>query len=79
MTIALQPLYSLLRRLTGNAADARNARLARARFAGAVSELSVWSDRELADIGLNRAQIQHAVYHGRERSERDRCVESSRA
>lgn len=74
MTITLQPLYSFFRRLAGGTDEAREARLAQARHARAVAELSGWSDRELADIGLNRAQIQHAVCHGREGGDHGRGV-----
>jgi len=34
-------------------------------YEDAIAELSAYSDRELADLGITRGQIRDAVYHGR--------------
>lgn len=42
--------------------------------ARAISELEAYSDRELADIGVTRSGIRHAVLYGRENVAADRAV-----
>jgi uncharacterized protein YjiS (DUF1127 family) len=55
--------HELLRRWTGHD-DARGQTHAH-RYAEAEAELQALSERELADLGIARGEIAHAVRHGR--------------
>jgi uncharacterized protein YjiS (DUF1127 family) len=57
-------LLELLRRLTVNTSASDQQQIRRA--ADAQAELQALSDRELADLGISRGLIAHAVRHGRE-------------
>lgn len=59
-------LYDLLRRFTPRDSDRAGDPLLSKRYAEAEAALRALSDRELADIGIHREQIAHAVRHGRE-------------
>ena len=65
---SVAPLRYLLTRLvtrTGAAGSLSDERAAAKLYANAEAELQLFSDDELADIGLHRSRIAHAVRYGR--------------
>jgi Domain of unknown function (DUF1127) len=62
----MAPLRWLQKRTQRNGLEpAAGAKQAKEEHAKAIAELRQYSDRDLADLGLHRAEIEHAVRHGR--------------